>query len=191
MRNYSTRKSTECLAMFRETAMTASHDRVGYQYVLGYQTMQFCIGNPMNQFLTCYDDAMRSYHVRNIGLGVNPGNLFLLWKVQARRCAPGQIWLKVVELVLSWTKSVWNLVWRGINTEQISSVSCFDLLLDFRIGFYLSSAWVPTKIGWFRGTLWDPICNAWPIPSLSPSYFPLSLCSSIEFPMQICYINWT
>jgi hypothetical protein len=69
MRNYSTRKSTECLAMFRETAMTASHDRVGYQYVLGYQTMQFCIRNPMNQFSRFNDDAMQSYCIRKLMLG--------------------------------------------------------------------------------------------------------------------------
>ena len=120
MWNYSTRKLTECLAMFRETATTVSHDRVRYQYVLEYQMMQFCIRNPMNQFLMCYNDAMRSYRVRNIGLGINPGNLFLLWKVQARRCAPGQIWLKVVGLVLSWTKSVWNL--EEVNKTQSKSV---------------------------------------------------------------------
>jgi hypothetical protein len=41
----------------------------------------------MNQFPTCHDDAMRSYCVCNIDLGNDPGNLFLLWKVQARRCA--------------------------------------------------------------------------------------------------------
>ena len=74
----------------------------------------------MNQFSRSYNDAMRSYRVRNLGLGIGSGNLFLLWKVQARGCATwpylAQGWL--VGFVLD--EISLEPGEEGINTEQIS-----------------------------------------------------------------------
>ena len=47
------------------TVLPISHDRVRSVRFLGYQTMQFRMGNPTNQFPTQSDDAMRSYRARN------------------------------------------------------------------------------------------------------------------------------
>ena len=56
---------------------------------LGYQTMQFRIGNPTNQFSTWSDDAMRSYCVRNFRM--SPGeSLETLASHLASRWIPGE-----------------------------------------------------------------------------------------------------
>ena len=146
MRRYSTRESTECSALSRETAPTISHDRMRFGPVLRYQTMQLGLGNPTNQLPALYDDAMQSYCMCNLGLGNKPGNqvpfqeLVPFWSlVPFQELVPfwtitwaiySQGWSSVLPLV----RAVLNFVFKNKHKANLS-VS-FSLL---RTGFYLIS----------------------------------------------------
>ena len=122
-------------ALSLETASTTSHDRVKSIHVLGYQTMQFCIRNPMNKFPRVYDDAMQSYCMRNLGLGNCLEEPVPFMKGPPR---PGHIWLKVVDQFCL-GQNQFGTLWGGITTEQICLCPWLFLLLHFNktTGFYL------------------------------------------------------
>ena len=120
MQSYSTRKSNftcRVLGKRRRRSLTIAWD--DYLF-LDINRCNFARGIQWTTFHRVWTMPCEVISFATSAWEFGLGTLFLLWKVQAWRCAT---WLRVVESVLSWTKPVgtWE---ESINTEQICLCSC-------------------------------------------------------------------